>query len=125
MCYLLIEKFIDRAVLTQYTWTGSSKGNLKKSFSALSKFNQLFYAIVKNCDSTYTELQHADIFKKCVLKYSEVKAAPRNNPKRVSSPRVTVPKKRPALDLTDVENNENKNPDGNILNDHADTKVNN
>lgn len=78
-----------------------SKSNTKLCFSQLSNFHKLFYAIVKNSDKAYSQINHEDFFKNGVLKYSEIRA--QNTPKRMSSPRTKLPVKKPNILNFEVE----------------------
>lgn len=77
-----------------YSWTGNSKENKKQSFGNLKNINKFFYEIIKSVDKSYTTINQEDFFKNSILKYSEIRAAPRETSKRKSTPRVSLPKKK-------------------------------
>lgn len=70
-------------------------------FFTAKQFSQTFYAIVKNSDKAYSQINHEDFFKNGVLKYSEIRA--QNTPKRMSSPRTKLPVKKPNILNFEVE----------------------
>ncbi|GAB0089524.1 hypothetical protein DMENIID0001_040860 [Sergentomyia squamirostris] len=107
-CYFLIDKFLDRKLMLDFSWAGGSRTGEKKSLRDFKNIINVFHLIVQNIDKNFSE-NHLKHFFTNVIKNAKTRAV------LGAHSRSSVPKSRKNL-----EGNAKSEPDEDDSNYFAD-----
>lgn len=74
-----IHSLISKELLVQYTWSGRSENNSKRSFSNMKQIQNVLFGATKKIIPTYTLIEFETDFKANLLKCAAVNSKPQIN----------------------------------------------